>query len=130
MGLELIVKLPKEKLPFIGIVFEDTYQASSINRSSVNNYKNSIYQVVLEPKGDKLDLRLLCAGHGLNYLYENVKFNQEKVMKFLYITKNEQAFNFSHCVRNGDNLEVVKTMANRTLFVLKVDKLIVNNDLY
>lgn len=127
--MELVVKLPENKPPFLGILFDDSYQACSINKSAVNNYHTCTYQIVLEPTGEKLNLRLICESFGLNYVYENIKYNPETLIKFVYKTKDSKLFNFSHLVRKDGKDTVVKTLANQRLFVLKIYNLSVNEEL-
>jgi len=127
--MELVLKLPENKPPFLGILFDDSYQACTINKNAVNNYHTSTYHLVLEPMGDKLNLRLTCDSSGLNHLYENVRYNPEKLLKFIYMTKGCNQFNFSHLIRKDGKDTVVKTLSNQRLFVLKIYNLSVNEEL-
>lgn len=126
--MELALKLPKDKLPFIGIRFYNEHEAASVNKSAVNNYHTSQYQIILEPQADKLNLRLVCSTFGLNHIYENLRYKPDQIMRFLYHTKGTKEFNFGHVVEKDGKDVVVKTVANQRLFVLKVSKLEVRED--
>lgn len=120
--MELILKRPKNKPPFIGILFKDEYEASTLNQSWVNSYKDSLYTITFEPEGKDLTLRFSLDGYGLNYRYKNLKHDSEKFFRFMYETKTHGRFNFAHLILVKDKHVVVSTTVNRALFVLGVKK--------
>lgn len=121
--MELILKLPPNKPPFIGILFRDKYRACTLNKSWVNNYNTHKYKIVLQVKGMVVDLIITEEGMGFRHTYEDLKYDSQKLLKFMRQTKEDKLFNFGHIITVLDNHEVVKTLANQRLYVLKVVKI-------
>lgn len=120
--MELILKRPRNKPPFIGILFQDEYEASTLNQSWVNSYNTYLYNITLEPDGKEITLKLSLDGYGLNHRYKNLRHDPEKLYRFLYETKAHGKFNFAHLIMVRDKHTVVSTTVNRALFVLGVKK--------
>jgi hypothetical protein len=59
-NFDLIVKLPKGKPPFIGILFSTETEANTLNQELVNDFKYRPYRIILEPLRDFINLRLVC----------------------------------------------------------------------
>jgi hypothetical protein len=121
--VELVLKKPENKPPFIGLLFESEYEATRINATWVNNYSMDKYEIIFEPKGTKITLRLINKGMGLNHPYENVDYKPELFKTFLKSTKAISIFNFSHIINTLDGHKVVRAVATGRLFVLKVEKI-------
>lgn len=124
MELELILKMPPGKLPFIGILFKDRYgeyKASQTNEHWVNNFKQEKYQLLLVPGQKWMNIHLFSKDLHCDCLYENVKYNPETLKRFLHLNKGN-TYNFSHIVPDEKGHKVVRTAAKKELFVLKIEK--------
>lgn len=121
--LELIFKLPKDKPPFIGVVFEKEFTAERFNQKWINSYRNDDYKIVFESYNEGLNLRL-TSSIGCNTVYENLKFDKDKLRRFLYLTKSTKRFNFGHVTIKNDKHIVARTSVNGCYCVLKITKVI------
>ena len=119
--MELILKQPVGKPPFIGILFENQFEAEKMHASLINTYHTHLYTVTFEPKGDKLDIKLNCSMN-FNNKYKGVKYDANKLTKFLEVNRDSPIFNFSHIIDNLGTHIVVKSVTNRRLWVLKVEQ--------
>lgn len=118
MHLELILKLPKDKLPFVGILFNDSYAASTTNKGWANSYREDLYTLEVIPKGDLIaDMRIVCScgkGH-----YTDVKCNMQALKRFVQITHYHPYIHFGHAyLKNGEH-QIAKT-SNMANWVLKL----------
>jgi hypothetical protein len=119
--MELVFKLPPNKLPFIGIVFDSSFQASSLNSDFVDLYKQSAYSISLENMGNSsIDLKLTCHEPHSAFTYKQLKYSKEKLLAFLPHAYKSESINFSHLVKRYDKETVVKTGKIRNLFVLRI----------
>ena len=116
--MELVLKQPVGKPPFIGILFKDQLVAEKTNKSPIENYFTDIYNIAFEPNNDKVNLTLSSNIH--SYCYEGIKYDAQKLLKFLAVTRNNHLFNFSHIIDKQGQHTVVKSTINRRLWVLKV----------
>jgi hypothetical protein len=131
--MRLVFKLPKNKLPFIGVTFESEYVARTLNRHLVNEHKNANYEIRLEPTmDDKLLLTLICHTIGFTYSYEPAYFNRNDFSLFLHHTHPKSSVNFSHVIYKGGKECVPYTLDGGQLFVLGIAsfRLIVPENLY
>jgi len=122
MNFELILKLPENKLPCICILFVKEYDAQKLNYMFVNNYSDHFYKVTFDIAFDG-SLSILFVHpdiSGLRYRYENVKYDAEKLKRFIASTLYNEMFNFCHIVADKDKHRVVKTIIDRRLWVLQV----------
>ena len=58
-----------------------------------------------------------------NSEYKDLKYDPEKLLKFLYTSRLNKEYNFAHIITKGDKHTVVRSITNRRLWVLKVNKL-------
>lgn len=116
--MELILKLPKDKPPFMGILFDNTYKACTLNQEMVNELQNRKFMIVIDPAG--LDLKLICETPYKTYEYKGLKFDAEKFNYWLTQARPLGYFNFSHLLIQYDKHEVVRTLKERKLFVLQI----------
>jgi hypothetical protein len=120
--MKLVVKLPKDKLPFLGIVFPSSYQANQTNEDLVLDHKEDIYRMILEFTGTVLNLKLICDEKVIIRTYRNVDYDKEKLKSWVMITRKGTAFNFGHIYMQSNKEIVVKNYKNRKLFVLRLNK--------
>lgn len=122
--MELILKTPANKPPFIGILFQKDYEAARLNQNLVNNYKNHQYELIIEPTGSLLNLRLYSEDIPFFYQYLGVSYSSDKLKSWYYNNKSNPEFNFSHLSATNDDLKVVRTLIGNKLFVLKIRKIL------
>jgi hypothetical protein len=118
--MELVMKLPKDKPPYIGVVFTDDYAAASKNKTCANDHKDVFFSLLIIPKSrNRVDIKLIGESKGE---YTDVRCNVDALIRFLYMTRNVKQYNFGHVVLKGTEHVVAKTM-NKVLWVLKVNKI-------
>ncbi len=120
MNLELILKMPKGKAPFIGILFEIERDGAKLHAEVVEKYQNQVYEVVLEHTKRVLNLRLICKEKVLVCFYNHLKVDTNKLNSWLYLTKNANAFTFGHIHRVLDRDQLVLSHPSRKPFFVKV----------
>lgn len=121
--MELIFKLPENKPPFLGILFEDMRQAVTLNQDLVNRRKDAIYSISIEPVGRLLNLRLSAQEPYDVRFYHNLSCDFKKMEAWLLQARQSKACNFSHVVKELNHHMVVKTLQDRKLWVLKISQI-------
>ena len=119
--MKLIVKLPPNKLPFIGIVFEHSGDAEKINQELITDYKYADYRIVFEFIRDWVNVKLISNSIPAVKFYNKLSYDKSKLIAWFYITKNMKGFNFSHLYIYQNKECVAKIPVKQKLFVLKVD---------
>lgn len=119
--MELALKLPKGKPPFIGIVFTSVRDACRLNEHLINQPKDKKYTITfMQPSKDGVEIRLR-SDNGKDYVvYQRVKCNPTQLENFMFITNKNQDFNFGHILRDFDQDIVVKTNELGKAFVMKI----------
>lgn len=119
--MELILKQPENKHPCICILFDNEYEAGRYNQSIINQWQKYPFNIKFESSGSKLDMILKVRDYNFEFKYEDLKYVPDKFYHFLYNTKDSKAFSFCHIILKKDKHEVILTLTNRLLWVLKVD---------
>jgi len=122
--MELVVKLPKGKLPFIGVVFSNVWSAERENKHCIENEWTDTFKLRLIPKERSIDVHFIHHGQS-TYVYKDLIYSPEKLVKFIYASRGASLFNFSHLICENNKHLVVKSATNRRLWVLKMDEIIV-----
>jgi hypothetical protein len=118
--MELVLKMPQGKPPFLGVVFDNVREACSLNQDLVNEHASSVYTISIEHSGIHVNIRLVCEDPHYIRVYKNVKCDPKKLENFMYLNRLAANFNFSHLLRDFDREIVVKTLGRYKLFVLKI----------
>lgn len=118
--MKLIFKRPDNKPPFVGLEFSSEFDAERTNKVAINNYNTHDYVLVLEPKGDTLDILLTTKEGIIRHWYRHVKYHPTQLHQFLASTKFTEKYNFSHIVTDNNKHKVVHSCACHRLWVLKV----------
>ena len=93
----LIVKLPKDRPPFMGVLIPgDNYGWSKLNQDLILEHKNASYKIMLEFTGNKLDLRLISNDQQIARIYKDIQYDPVKLTSWVHHTKNAKEFNFCH----------------------------------
>jgi hypothetical protein len=132
--MELVLKLPKVKPPFIGILFDKSWDGEKMNCDLVEAHRNAYYSIEFEYCNSHLNLRLMSQELLTIRNYAHLKFDAEKLKSWLYMSKMVNAYNFGHVIIERDQHILLKTQHKKLNFVLKMDKckLVVeeNNQMY
>jgi hypothetical protein len=121
--MELILKQPPGKHPFIGILFNKEYEASKLNQAQVQVNNLYYYKAILEPLGSKLNLTIKLDEWLFKYTYEGLNYDPDKLKRFLFDTMGAEVYNFGHVVLKNDAHLLVKTLSTQSYFVLRVKEL-------
>ena len=116
----LILKLPKGKLPFIGILITGDPGSGKTNQDLVNNHPYAEYRIEIEVFSKHINMRLICEEKLIIRHYAHVKYEPEELTNWQYLTDGKPAFNFAHLGIEKDKEFVLKTWDKKKLFVLKV----------
>ncbi len=126
--MKLVVKLPKDKPPFLGLVFPSSYAANQTNEDLILDHKEDVYRMIFEFIGTVLNLKLICDEKVIIRTYRNVEYEKEKLKNWVQITRKVNAFNFGHIYMQNNKEVVVKNYKNRKLFVLRFNKYEIHNN--
>jgi hypothetical protein len=118
--MELILKLPPNKHPFIGVVFDHDYEASEPNKMQFNNYQRDLYELSILP-GEKLTLTLSSRMGKCSDKYV-VNYNPVELLKFILKTR-DQSLTFGHIYQKDGKLHVARTRSNMTQCLITVSKI-------
>ena len=120
--LELVLKLPENKPPYIGLLFQSEYKASYINQFYVNEFGGKYYKLVIEPFEDMLSVSLVSKELKLFYSYKVKKYDIFKLQRFLGVAKYEPV-NFGHVLMKNDKHYPARTMTELKIWVLTIQKI-------
>ena len=125
--MELVLKQPKNKPPFIGIVFTQLYEAGTKNQDLIDALKdgssNPRFTLQVEAFSNYCDIRLACDSPiGIRF-YNGVKYDPQYLERWFNETRFKKPFNFAHLLIEGENHMVAKTITNRYNFVFKIENI-------
>jgi hypothetical protein len=127
MELELVLKMPAGKPPFIGILFKGQrveHKAAQIHEHWANFHKDAEYNIILEPRDRWMNIRLVNRSLKCDCLYADIKYKPDVLQRFLAVNKGK-VYNFSNLILDDEGKhKVVRTWSKKELFVLKVTKVI------
>ena len=120
--IELVLKLPKEKPPFIGVLYEMPQQTWRNHSWTAEEQKQS-FQLLFEPSHD-LILWLVKGSAMVRY---SMTYDPLKLLKFLANTKDCTLFTFGCIYFDGVGFKPLKTEQG-TQKILRIDKVSVVTD--
>lgn len=118
--VELELKFPPDKPPFIGIRFENVFKASSLNKDLVENHNHVAYKFVIEPTGLFAKIRLIGDNSFQTREYLNISYKPEQIKKLLRIGRQCK---FGHIIQIEGEDKPVKTSITYKLFVLMIGEI-------
>ena len=127
--LQLVLKQPEGKLPFIGILFSNEYVGARENQRMVNEYGNSLYKLEFRPiknEVTKIDIIISQYVHDLKGEYKDVAMDAEKLKRFLAFNYNAKYFNFGHIGIKQNKHYPLRTSSKGSIWVLKLEEAKIN----
>jgi|GEM_PF-3048369 len=127
--LQLVLKQPEGKLPFIGVLFSNDYVGARESQRMVNEYNKSIYKLEFKPiknEINKIDIVVSQYIHDLKSEYKDVTMDAEKLKRFLAFNYNAKHFNFGHIGIKNNKHYPLRTSSKGSLWVLKLDEVKIN----
>lgn len=129
--MELVLKNPKDKPPFIGILFDDqsTFSERQRNRDFIDDYKKgwvrreTEFNIQFETFTTHVNIQLFCSNPISIRVYEKVKYNPAKLEEWWRANRFIRIFNFGHIESNNNKHEVIKTEPKMNLFVLPLTRM-------
>jgi len=121
--MKLILKIPDNKPPFIGIQFSNQYDAGRTNAQAVYDIENRLCTIILEPQGHYINLNIKCEDVMMNYTYRDLDYSPEKLKNWLTKTTNSKQFNFGHVTLERDTHKIAKVGSGNKNYVIKVEKI-------
>lgn len=121
--MELVLKLPKGKPPFVGVLFEQEYQGADLNLDLYKAHGHRPYKLVLEPIKLRIHLRLICEDIVTVRFYNGLKYDLQRLNDWMYLTKKAKLFTFGHVVFRDDKHYPVRIHPGNKPFALKVESL-------
>ena len=121
--MELVLKVPKGKPPFIGVLFESDqhHSGEKLHADMVEKHGGASYRIVLEHTPSALNMRVICEENVMVYFYNHLSFDAERLKSWLYITKNCGQFNFGHVGKSLGNHKLLLSVPQRKKFFVKVN---------
>jgi len=122
-NLELVLKFPKEKPPYIGILFSSVFHAGKLNQEWIQHHGNETFRLTLEPKNNLLELVISHSELGLKHVYKIRYFHPEKLKRFLEQVRTIKKINFGHVVTQNNEHIPVRTVESKQVWVLAIGKI-------
>src|SRR5437868_4282886 len=120
--MRLVLKLPQNKLPFIGVQFQDVYNSSRMNADLFWLPEQRPCKIVMELNGkNSINLKLICEELNSTRLYKQLDFDPDKLRTWLIMTERAKEFNFSHVIMRENKHIVARVGSTEKNFVLKLD---------
>jgi hypothetical protein len=119
---------PENKPPFIGVHFTSVYEAGRKNVELIEYWRKEkpfkpSFSLTLELSAEYLNIILHCSDPICIRTYEQIKYNRDKLEKWLRDNRFKKPYNFAHVLRNGENYEIALTLPERHKFTFKVQKI-------
>jgi len=122
LKLELVLKRPKDKPPFIGVLFQNEFRAAKFNEWWIlNPNETTNIGLEIEPKKELLELRIVHA-YANGSIYKIQNFHAFELHQFLIYAMSQQLVNFGH-VLIKENKHIPARTLNDKLWVLKINKI-------
>jgi hypothetical protein len=119
--MKLILKLPNDKPPFMGIQFSNHYDAGRTNAQAVYDLDKLYCKIILMPKGLYMDLTIKCEDIMMSYTYRNLDYSPEKLKQWLHLVSGAKQFNFGHVTLEHDDHKIAKVGSGMKNYVIKVE---------
>lgn len=120
--MELALKLPKGKPPFIGILFTEESTGGHLHANLVEKYSGNEFHIIMEHTKNALNLRLICNEIVMVYFYNHLRFDPDRLKSWLYLTKNAKEFNFGHIYTQFDKHILIMSRPGRKKFVVRATR--------
>ncbi len=119
--MELILKIPKGKPPFIGVLFNFQVDACITNKSWLDGLQGQS-NLILDP-AEKLYITMSKTPHFSDRYAVN--YNAIELLKFLHFTKDSKEFLFGHLLMKGDSYQIATVNVHNSIrkFLFKIDKI-------
>lgn len=121
--MELVLKIPRDKPPFIGILFPQylTHDAKKENTDLIYPHNTSPCRIILEPLKEELNIRLICEEKVTVRFYSHIKYNPTKLKDWLYLTQKATKFNFAHLDIEYDRHIVLKELGSKRNIIFHIE---------
>lgn len=126
--MELVLKIPENKPPFIGVLYDgNVFRASTDNKDFVEGHKlgfsKAKFNLMIEPYSKYVDLRLSCDSPISIRFYRELVYDPVKLEKWYRQVRFSKTFNFGHVILQRDKHVLVKTTPHLYNFVLPLDSI-------
>jgi hypothetical protein len=123
--MELVLKQPVNKPPFIGLLFSAHYEASNNNQDLVIDAKrgrlsNPIFNLCIDVYGDHCNLKIVSTSPITIRIYKRVKYDHIMLENWLRATTLIKQYNFGHIILINGVQQIAKTTIWNYNFVLKL----------
>lgn len=122
LNLQLVLKRPKDKPPFLGVLFDSEFKASRYNEWWIQNPGEATrIGLMIEPKRGVLEIKIVPAyANGSVYRIED--FKPFELQQFLIYAMSQKVVNFGHVIIKENKHIPVRTN-NGKLWVLKISNI-------
>ena len=122
VAMKLVLKLPKDKPPFIGVQFNSLFQASRTNDDLLFKVKDKSCKVILEPdRKGTIRLKFICEDMAITRKYDALEYDQYQLKNWMHMISRSKQFNFGHVLMEENKHIIVKDPGRFNNFVLKLD---------
>jgi hypothetical protein len=121
--MELSLKLPAGKFPFIGIRFTDLKEAAELNADLFDLKPAGSFHIVLQPELTHCDLKIFCNEPAVFRTYKNLNHDPFEFRDWSKKLNPTMNFNFGHIVKiDGKDRPIINTLTDK-LYVIKVESI-------
>jgi hypothetical protein len=122
--MELLLRVPKDKPPVIGIVFRRIKEACILNQDLVNELPELPYYIRVRDNSSKgISFEIMSDKLQGTRLYKDVKYDRDKFENFLFVTRQRNVFTFAHLLYDFDQYFSVSTLERNKKFELKIERI-------
>jgi hypothetical protein len=119
--MELVLMLPENKPPFIGICF-GRLGDELINQDLIFDHRKRTYSIIIEAFERHMNLRLVCKEIVTVRFYNHVAYDPAQLKSWLYVIAADQNkyCMFAHLVGSKGNMRIATTTPGSLKFALRV----------
>ena len=122
--MELILRVPKDRPPVVGVIFKRVKHACEMNGDIVDKHSDKLFSLHFSKNNNyTVNFRLGSEQLQAHREYREVKYDPVKFENFLYITRERKEFVFLHLLYDFDRFFVVHSAQSMKKFELKVNRL-------
>ena len=119
---ELFFSLPKEKLPFIGVI-HSKLEVSNLKREFLSAYEPK--ELFISYNSDQINIRVQMSNRDVVQFYSQIYYNRAEFLVWLDAVKDCENINFGHLKRNDGKTEIILEPKTNQPFFFPVKKIFI-----
>lgn len=120
----LVLKIPKDKPPYIGVRYDSTFSGEAHNKDFFAQHLGQELHLVIEVIPRMLKMKLICNNTLQIHTFSQIYYDPVKLKNWLYITRDAKKFNFGCSTLKKDEEKIIRVLnSNPFNLVLKLNKI-------